>query len=121
MTEAKEKFVCEYCGKVVSSQMYLLRHQKQAMSCLKLQNKKPEKLDCPWCKKHTYYNRTSYLNHVRVCDEKKLIDIKQKAQEFEAENLSQKAQIASLQAKITQLECELKEAHNKFILLQDRR
>jgi len=114
--QVKKTYPCQYCGKVLNSENYLIRHQKQTLTCLKLQNRKPDALTCPWCKEKTYFTRATYNHHLRECKEKKLCEIRQNNEKLEAENLAHKAEIASLQAKLSQAERELITLRNEIIL-----
>jgi signal recognition particle GTPase len=63
--------VCEHCSKIYSTKGNLIKHQLTARFCLKLQNKKLDRIfNCEDC---TYYTgRKDYLTtHIKTCKNKK--------------------------------------------------
>jgi hypothetical protein len=58
--------VCSFCYKEFSSKVNLLQHQRTVKSCLKLQGKHEEKIECENCKKSLACR--SYKQHKVKCD-----------------------------------------------------
>jgi hypothetical protein len=58
--------ICSFCSKEFSCKASLLNHQKTVKSCLILQGKQEEKIDCENCKK--VLSIRSYRQHKLKCD-----------------------------------------------------
>jgi hypothetical protein len=64
-------FTCEYCSKEYASKSNLNKHQLTAMFCLKLQNKKLDRIfNCDDCN-YTTGNNYNLTTHIKTCKNKK--------------------------------------------------
>lgn len=67
--------LCQYCKKEFKTSNYLVKHQKTAKFCLKIQNGTIEndKNECTFCKK-TFANKGNLNIHISICKEKQKKD-----------------------------------------------
>lgn len=107
-------FTCEFCQHVFHSGGNLQQHMKTAKYCLKLQGKISQ--NCELCGKEL--SARSFNNHQQVCVGK---SFEQQRQQWEAEKLALKQQIAILETQLNDRDKQLQTHHTSLVEIAKQR